>query len=276
MSELASNNKSGTLDNALLRINALTVAYGGEGNALSNISLTMNQKEILGIVGESGCGKTTLVRAIFNLLTPNAAIKSGEIFFQNKNLRTCNHEDWRRLRGNEIAMIFQNPGAHFNPIMKIGRQFVESIRNHRDVSKAIAVEKAKETLRKVHLANADRIMSSYPFQLSGGMKQRVAIAMALAMEPRLILADEPTSALDVVTQVQIINELMELREKFGTSIILVTHNIGCAAYMADRIMVMSQGQIVEYDEKARVITEPEMDYTKTLLAAIPQLRGLRA
>jgi peptide/nickel transport system ATP-binding protein len=160
--------------------------------------------------------------------------------------------------------------------MKIGRQFVESIRNHRDVSKANAVEKAKETLRKVHLGNADRIMSSYPFQLSGGMKQRVAIAMALAMEPRLILADEPTSALDVMTQVQIINELMELRDNFDTSIIIVTHNIGCAAYMADRIMVMNKGKIVEYDKKARVITEPEMEYTKKLLAAIPKLKGLQA
>ncbi|PIE31597.1 peptide ABC transporter ATP-binding protein [candidate division KSB3 bacterium] len=261
---------------ALLEIRSLTVTYGGEGNAIARITMSVDHREILGIVGESGCGKTTLVRTILNLLSPNAEIVSGEILFCNKNLRAYSREEWRQLRGNEIAMIFQNPGSHLNPILRIGRQFVESIRNHRDISKADAVKKVRDTLRKVHLRDVDRIIHSYPFQLSGGMKQRVAIAMALAMEPRLILADEPTSALDVMTQVQIINELMELREQFDTSIILVTHNIGCAAYMSDTIMVMNEGEIVEYDRKARVITAPEKAYTKKLLAAVPQLKGLQA
>lgn len=257
----------------LLEVKKLSVKYNGEENALDNINFDVGYKEIVGIVGESGSGKTTLVRTIINLLSPDAKVLSGEIIFQGKDILAYNKEQWRNFRGNEIAMIFQNPGSYLNPILKIGKQFVESIRNHRDVSKLEAIKKAKDTLEKMHLSDTDRVMNSYPFQLSGGMKQRVAIAMALAMEPRLILADEPTSALDVKTQSQISNELMELRDKFDTSIILVTHNIGCAAYMADRIMVMRNGKVVEYDSKSKVITDPKMEYTRKLLASIPELKG---
>lgn len=258
----------------LLEVKGLTVKYNSEENVLDNINFNVGYREIVGIVGESGSGKTTLVRTIINLLSPGAKIISGEIMFGGKNVLTYNKEQWRNFRGNEVSMVFQNPSSYLNPILKIGKQFVESIRNHRDVSKFEAIKKAKDTLEKMHLSDADRVMNSYPFQLSGGMKQRVAIAMALAMEPKLILADEPTSALDVATQVQIANELMELRDKFDTSIIMVTHNIGCAAYMADRIMVMKNGKVVEYDSKSKVIMEPKMEYTRELLAAIPKLKGL--
>lgn len=260
--------------NKLLEIKSLTVKYDSEGNVVENINVDVGYREIVVIVGESGSGKTTLIRSIINLLSPSAEVVSGKIIFDGRNIREYNKEQWRNLRGNEIAMIFQNPGSYLNPIIKIGKQFIESIRNHKDISKAEAIKKAKETLEKMHFDDSDRIMNSYPFQLSGGMKQRVAIAMAMAIEPKLILADEPTSALDVITQAQIINELMELRNKFDTSIIIVTHNIGCAAYMADRIMVMNSGEIVEYDSKSEVITQPKMEYTKQLLVAIPELKGL--
>lgn len=259
--------------NKLLEVKSLTVKYYGGENVIKNINMDTGYREIIGIVGESGSGKTTLIRTIINLLSPNAEVVSGEIIFRGKSIREYNREQWRNLRGNEIAMIFQNPGSYLNPIMKIGKQFIESIRNHRDVSKSEAIKKAKDVLEKMNLNNSDRIMNSYPFQLSGGMKQRVAIAMAVAMEPKLILADEPTSALDVITQAQIINELMELRNNFDTSIIIVTHNIGCAAYMSDRVMVMNSGEIVEYDSKIEVITQPKMEYTKQLLAAVPELKG---
>ncbi|MEW9123414.1 MAG: ABC transporter ATP-binding protein [Thermotaleaceae bacterium] len=259
----------------LLEVRDLTVKYDGEGNAIENMNMVLEHKEIVGIVGESGSGKTTFVRAIINLLSPNAKVVSGEIIFNGQDIRKYNQEQWRNLRGNEITMIFQNPGAYINPIIKIGRQFVESIRSHRNLSKADAAKKAKETLEKMSLGDIDRIMNAYPFQLSGGMQQRVAIAMALAMEPKLIVADEPTSALDVVTQVQIIHELMALRNHFDTGMILVTHNIGCAAYMADRIMVMHKGKVVECEDKSKLIRNPQMEYTQKLLNAIPELKGLR-
>ena len=259
--------------NRLLEVKSLTVKYDGEGNVIENIEMTVGYREIVGIVGESGSGKTTLIRAIINLLSPGGEIVSGEIIFGGEDLRKYSKKNWTKIRGKEIYMIFQNPGSSLNPIKKIGAQFVESIRSHLDLSKKEAINKAAETLEKMHLSDSTRIMESYPFQLSGGMKQRVAIAMALAMEPKLILADEPTSALDVITQTQIIKELMELRNSFDTSIIIVTHNIGCAAYMADRIMVMNSGKIVEFAQKEKIITEPQMDYTRSLLAAIPELEG---
>ncbi|WP_432402129.1 ABC transporter ATP-binding protein [Wukongibacter sp. M2B1] len=257
----------------LVEIRSLTVKYDGEGNIIENLNMDVGYKEIIGIVGESGSGKTTLIRAMINLLSSGGEIVSGEIIFNGEDIRKYSKEKWTNIRGNDICMIFQNPGSSLNPIKKIGAQFVESIRSHINISKKEAIKKAEETLKKMGFDDSSRIMSSYPFQISGGMKQRVAIAMALAMEPKLILADEPTSALDVITQAQIIKELMELRNKFNTSIIIVTHNIGCAAYMADRIMVMNKGEIVEFDYKENIITKPQMDYTKELLDAIPKLEG---
>ncbi|AOY74491.1 ABC transporter ATP-binding protein [Clostridium formicaceticum] len=257
----------------LLEVKNLTVQYDGGGYAIENINIDVNDQEIIGIVGESGSGKTTLVRAIINLLSSNAKIVSGEVVFCGENIGKYNKEQWRKLRGNEIAMIFQNPGSYLNPIMKIGKQFIESIRSHRDISKAQAVKKAKDTLEKMGLDDGDRMMNSYPYQLSGGMKQRVAIAMAMAMEPKLILADEPTSALDVITQTQIANELLDLRDKFKTSIVMITHNIGFAAYIADRIVVMHDGKVVECDNKSQIILEPKAEYTRTLLQTIPELKG---
>ncbi|MEK3934472.1 ABC transporter ATP-binding protein [Sporosarcina sp. FSL W7-1349] len=257
----------------LLEVKSLTVAYDGGRKAIHNINLDIKQNEVIAIVGESGCGKSTLIKSIFHLLPSNANVEAGAILFNGEDLLTLNQKQWRHLRGNEITMIFQNPGSYMNPIMKIGKQFVESIRTHRNVSKAEAIKKAKAALVKMELPDTDRILNSYPFQLSGGMKQRVAISMALCMEPQLILADEPTSALDVVTQIQIMDEFLALKEEVQSSIIWITHNIGTAAYMADRIVVMHKGEIVEFDEKDHIISRPQKEYTRKLLDAIPELKG---
>lgn len=256
----------------LLEINSLTVTYDGEKKAIHNVNMDIKTNEIIAIVGESGCGKSTLLKSIFNLLPAGATIEEGEILFHGENLLQLSKKQWRNLRGNEMTIIFQNPGSYMNPIMKVGKQFVESIRTHRNMSKTDAIKKAKEVLAKMNLREPDRILNTYPFQLSGGMKQRVAIGMALCMEPQLILADEPTSALDTLTQVQIMNEFMALKEEFQSSIIWITHNIGTAAYMADRIIVMNKGQVVEVGKKEEIISHPKAAYTRQLLQSVPKLR----
>lgn len=257
----------------LLEVKSLTVTYDGERKAVNNINLKIEPNEVVAIVGESGCGKSTLLKSIMNLLPKNANIESGEILFKGENLLTLNREQWRTLRGNDISIIFQNPGSYLNPLMKVGKQFVESIRTHQKVSKQEAISKAKSILIKMNLFDTERILNSYPYQLSGGMKQRVAISMSLCMEPKLILADEPTSALDVVTQVQIMNEFLALKNEFHSSIIWITHNIGTATYLADKIIVMKDGKVVEFNDKEKIISQPQMDYTKRLLQSIPELKG---
>ncbi len=260
----------------LLTVNDLTISYDGETPSLRGVDITVARKEILGIVGESGSGKTTLIRSLINLLPANTSVTSRNMRFNGKDLSALSKEEWRRIRGNEIAMIFQNPGSYLNPTIKIGRQFVESIRNKQPLSKKEAQQKALQTLGKMHLDDPQRIMNAYPFQLSGGMQQRVAIAMTIVMEPLLILADEPTSALDVKTQAQIVRELVALRENFDTSIIMVTHNICCSAHTADRLMVMRKGKVVECDLTTSVLKNPQQAYTRQLLGAIPILKGAKS
>ena len=260
----------------LLKVKSLTVAYDGEKEVLNNIELDVKQKEIIAIVGESGSGKTTLIKSLLHILPANVHIKSGEIIFNGRDLRTCTKQEWQMIRGNDICMIFQNPGSFFNPIMKMGKQFMDNIRSHKKISKAEAKKKVLVTLQKMGFSEQDcqRIYHAYPFELSGGMKQRVAIAMALALEPKLILADEPTSALDVITQEQIIQELMKMRDHFDTSILMVTHNIASAAYIADRMLVMHKGEVMEFADTAQIIHQPRTAYTKSLLQAVPELKGL--
>ena len=261
------------IDEKILDINNLYIKYGNQEPVVKDVSISINHKEIVGIVGESGSGKSTLIRAILGILPTGSNISSGNIIFKDRNLLEYSKKEWRGIRGNRIAMIFQDAGRSLTPILKIGDQFIETIRSHFDVSKLDAHDKAIDMLGKMRLPDAERIMNSYPFELSGGMKQRVAIAMAMTMEPELLLADEPTSSLDVTIQAQVVREMMELRDNFNTSIIIVTHNMGVASYMCDKIGVMKQGELVEWGIKDQVINKPKSKYTRSLLSAVPELGG---
>lgn len=237
--------------------------------------MTLKKGEIASIVGESGSGKTTVIRAVLGLLPGGGKITGGDILFEGKSLLDNTAEEWRNLRGTDMSMIFQDSGAMLNPIRKIGSVFVEYIRTHEKISRKAAWKKGREMLDRMRLPSSDNIMKSYPFQLSGGMRQRVGIAMAMTFQPKLLLADEPTSALDVTTQAQIVRQMIELREEWGTSIIMVTHNLGVAAYMSDQILVMKEGQIADTGSRDQILKGGRSIYTQELLEAVPSLGGER-
>ena len=259
----------------MLEIKDLTIQYGDKDPVVENFSLSLKKGEIITIVGESGSGKSTVLSSILGLLPNGGKIISGDIIYNGESMLNKSLNQWRELRGTEITMISQDSGGTLNPIRKIGKQFVEYIQTHSKMSAKEAEEKAEDMFSKVNLPDPEIIMKSYPHQLSGGMKQRVGIAMALTFHPKIILGDEPTSALDVITQAQIVKEIMDLRKKFDTSIIMVTHNLGVAAYISDKIIVMQNGKIVDAGNKNEVIENPKSDYTKKLLAAVPEIGGER-
>ena len=259
----------------MLEIKDLTIQYGDKDPVVENFSLSLKKGEIITIVGESGSGKSTVLSSILGLLPNGGKIISGDIIYNGESMLNKSLNQWRELRGTEITMISQDSGGTLNPIRKIGKQFVEYIQTHSKIATKEAEEKAKEMFSKVNLPDPEIIMKSYPHQLSGGMKQRVGIAMALTFHPKIILADEPTSALDVITQAQIVKEIMDLRKKFDTSIIMVTHNLGVAAYISDKIIVMQNGKIVDAGNKNEVIENPKSEYTKKLLEAVPEIGGER-
>jgi len=259
---------------ALLEINHVDISYG-KTLTVSDCSLTLNEGEICSIVGESGSGKTTVIRAVMGLLPGGGRVSAGDILFEGESLLAYDQKKWRSLRGHEISMIFQDSGAMMNQTRKIGNTFVEYIRTHENISKQEAWKKGTEMLERMRLPDGDRIMHSYPFQLSGGMRQRVGIAMGMTYQPKLLLADEPTSALDVTTQAQIVRQMMELRDEYGTSIILVTHDLGVAAYMGDKIVVMKNGKIEDQGDRDHMLHETENPYTQLLLDAVPSLGGKR-
>lgn len=258
----------------MLEIKDVTISYK-ERPTVKNFSLSLGQGKICSIVGESGSGKTTVIRAILGLLGGGGRVTAGDILFEGRSLLSNTKEEWRRLRGTDISMIFQDSGAMTNQTRIIGRQFVEYIRTHEDMSKKDAWDKGIEMLERMRLPSGDNIMKSYPFQLSGGMRQRVGIAMAMTFQPKLLLADEPTSALDVTTQAQIVRQMMELRDTYKTSIIVVTHNLGVAAYMADHIVVMKNGEVVDAGDREEILHHSQNDYTRNLLDAVPSLGGVR-
>ena len=259
----------------MLEIKDLTIQYGDKLPVVENFSLSLKKGEIITIVGESGSGKSTVLSSILGLLPNGGKIISGDIIYNGESMLSKSLNQWRELRGTEITMISQDSGGTLNPIRKIGKQFVEYIQTHSKMSVKEAEEKAEAMFSKVNLPDPEIIMKSYPHQLSGGMKQRVGIAMALTFHPKIILADEPTSALDVITQAQIVKEIMELRKAFDTSIIMVTHNLGVAAYISDKIIVMQNGKIVDAGDKNAIINNPKSEYTKKLLAAVPEIGGER-
>ncbi len=258
----------------MLELKDVTISYKNRPT-VKNFHLHLRQGEICSVVGESGSGKTTVIRAVLGLLAGGGKVTEGDILFQGKSLLSNTRETWRKLRGTEISMIFQDSGAMTNQTRTIGKQFVEYICTHEDISKKDAWEKGIQMLARMRLPSGDNIMKSYPFQLSGGMRQRVGIAMAMTFQPKLLLADEPTSALDVTTQAQIVRQMMELRDEYKTSIIVVTHNLGVAAYMADQIVVMKDGEVVDAGDREQILHHSESTYTKGLLEAVPSLGGVR-
>ena len=256
----------------ILKVKDLSVS-NKDVEILKNISFQIKKGEILGIVGESGCGKSTLIRALIQMMNKSEEIISGEILFNERNLLSLDSKQIRKLRGNNLAVIFQNPGATLNPIRKIGKQFVQTMQSHMNINQNEALEKAANMLEKVNLKDSKCILNSYPFELSGGMKQRVTIALAMILEPEILIADEPTSALDVTVQAQVVKEMMSLRDNFQTSIIIVTHSMSVISQMVDKVAVMYSGNIVEYGDKEDILRNPKHPYTKALIDAVPKMDG---
>lgn len=254
----------------ILRYEHVDIAYNGK-LAVSDVSFALQEGEILGIVGESGSGKSTLIKAAMGLLGPDGLVTRGDIWYGDKDLPDLNEKELLKINGSEISMIFQNAGASFCPIRTVGAQLYESMTEHVAISREAFHEQAMELLGKLGFENGERILSGYPFELSGGMQQRVGIAAAMLLHPKILLADEPTSALDVAVQKQAVEEMLLIRETFGTSIIIVTHNIGVIGAMADNVLVMKDGEMVEYGPTRRVLDAPKQPYTRKLMAAVPRL-----
>lgn len=256
----------------MLKIDNITVQYGNNKPTIEDFSLEISSGEIVAIVGESGSGKTTVIRSVLGLLPGQGKVTKGDIVFEGDSLLNYTKKQWNQCRGTKMSMIFQDCGAMINPNRRIGSQFVEYIRVHEDMPKDKAKDKAIDMLNRMRLPQAKDIMRKYPFQLSGGQRQRVGIAMAMTFQPKLLIADEPTSALDVTTQSQIVKEMMELRDKYDTSIMIVTHNLAVAVYMADKIIVMKDGEVVDRGTRDEILNNTTSDYTKRLLASVPTWR----
>lgn len=255
----------------LLRYNHVDISYLGEP-AVQDVSFSLHPGEVLGIVGESGSGKSTLIKAAMGLLGCEGQVTRGDIWFKGKNLPELPPKELRKLCGPELGYIFQSSGSAFCPIRTVGAQLFETMRAHGKITKADFEVQALELLGKLGFADGKRILASYPFELSGGMQQRVGIAAAMLLNPSVLFADEPTSALDVTIQKQVVEEMLMVRETFGTAIVLVTHNLGVIGAMTDRVLVLENGRCVECGSTRQVLSQPRADYTKALLAAVPRLR----
>ncbi|MDF2839693.1 MAG: transporter ATP-binding protein [Clostridia bacterium] len=239
--------------------------------AVDECSFVIREGETLGIVGESGCGKSVTAMSILNLIERPGKIVGGSIQFDGKELVGMSDNEIRRIRGNDISMVFQEPMTSLNPVFKIGEQIIEALRLHQKLNKEQAHKKAIEMLALVGIPRAERVVNDYPHQLSGGMRQRAMIAMALSCIPKLLIADEPTTALDVTIQAQILSLMNDLKEKISTSIMLITHDLGVIAQMADHVLVMYSGRVVESAPVKELFEDPKHPYTVGLLNSIPSL-----
>ncbi|WP_049972606.1 ABC transporter ATP-binding protein [Haladaptatus cibarius] len=259
----------------LLKIDDLHVHFHteeGTVEALDGVNLEIYEDEVLGIIGESGCGKSVTALSTIGLLqSPPAEIVSGSIEYAGRDILSHSQRELNNIRGNDVTMVYQDPMTSLNPVLTIGKQVTEPLRTHSDVSASAARQQAIEMLEACGLADADRIMDQYPNELSGGMRQRVVIAMALITEPKLLLADEPTTALDVTIQAQIMDLLKELQEEFGMSILFISHDLGVISEIADRIAVMYAGNIVENCTMRELFDAPLHPYTRALSKSIPSL-----
>ena len=252
----------------ILRLENISVAYGDK-KILHDINFSIRRGEILVIAGESGSGKSTILKAIDGLLGKNGAIIDGQIFFNDNEITNLSEGERRKISGSEIGMIFQNAGASFCPIRKIGEQIFESVTAHKNWTYEEFCERAKMIMKKINLE--ENVLEEYPFRLSGGMAQRAGILAAMILEPKILLADEPTSALDAVTQVSVVKELLKLRQSQGISIVMVTHHMGVAWYMADKILITKKGRQVEFGDKYQIFNAPEEVYTRELIKAVPRI-----
>ena len=263
-----------TKENVILEVKNLNVEFttdDGIIHAVNNVSYTVERGKTLAIVGESGSGKSVSSLAIMGLLKGENSKVSGEVFFNGKELVGADPEEVRKLRGDEMAMIFQDPLSALHPYYTIGDQLTEAVLVHNDISEKEAKAKAAQMLTKVGIPSVEQRIDEYPHQLSGGMRQRVMIAMALINGPELLIADEPTTALDVTVQAQILDLLRELQKEFGTAIVLITHDLGVVADLADEVLVMYGGSAVEHAGVRELFYEPQMPYTWGLLASVPQI-----
>lgn len=256
----------------LLQVEDLTIAFAEENTqtvVVDRVSFSVKSGEVLCIVGESGCGKSVTALSLLGLLSPNARVINGSIIFEGKDLLKMNDKELDRIRGSEVTMVFQDVMNSLNPVLTIGNQLTEVVRIHKGYDRKRADEYAIEMIKKVGLPDAKAIMRKYPHMLSGGMQQRAMIAMALACEPKLIIADEPTTALDVTIQLQIMKLLVDLQREFHLSIILITHDIGLVAELADRVIIMYAGQFMEEASVNRLFDHPSHPYTRALLESVP-------
>lgn len=264
--------------NALLEVKNLKTTFATEQGLITvvdDVSFTVRKGETLGIVGESGSGKSVTSESIMRLLDEDTTLYEGEIIFEGENLLDKSKAEMQRLRGNKIAMVFQDPMTYLNPVQTIGNQIAEAVKVHQKVNKKEALKIAEEMLRLTGIPAPEKRVHEYPHEISGGMRQRVLIAMALSSKPQLLIADEPTTALDVTIQAQILDLINELKEELDMGVIMITHDLGVVAEVCDRVAVMYLGQVVEEGTVDEVFTNPRHPYTKGLLKSIPQLDGDR-
>ncbi len=243
----------------------------GEVKALNDVSIQLNEGEVLGIVGESGSGKSVTAYSLMGLTAYPGRLIGGSLYFNGHQVDQMTDKEMRGIRGNEISIIFQDPMTSLNPVYTIGNQIMEAVLLHTDKTKAQAKERAKELLELVGINEPEKRLKQYPHELSGGMRQRVMIAIALACEPKLLIADEPTTALDVTIQAQILELMMELKDKLGMAIIMITHDLGVVASMCERIAVMYAGKVIEYGTAEDIFYNPKHQYTKGLIRSIPRI-----
>lgn len=258
----------------LLEVKNLCVnfgTYGGEVKAVRGVTFDLHKGETLAIVGESGSGKSVACKTIMRILSSNGYIKDGQILFDGKDLTKISEKDMEKVRGKDIAMIFQDPMTSLNPTMTIGKQIMEPIIKHQGFSKEDARRRAIELIELVGISDAEKRFKQYPHQFSGGMRQRIVIAISLACNPKVLIADEPTTALDVTIQAQILELIKDLQEKTGVAVIFITHDLGVVANMADRVAVMYAGKIIEYGTSDDIFYDPKHPYTWGLLGSMPTL-----
>lgn len=258
----------------LLRADHLTICYEGTP-VVQDVSFQLNEGEILGIVGESGSGKSTIVRAVVGILGNEGQVTEGTVWYKGKNLTDMPEKELRKYRGPEIGMVFQDCSAAFCPVRTVGAQIYEAVSEHEKTTKAEVKKRAGELLEKIGLTDYRRVLKSYPFELSGGMNQRVGICAAMMLHPNLLLADEPTSALDVTVQKQVVEELLLMRKDFQTAMILVTHNIGVVRKMADKVLVLQNGRVMDYGKAEEILSNPQSPYTRKLMDSVIHLKRRR-